>query len=533
MSGITPRPPDTIRESDVVVLGSGVAGLATALHARGRRVTVLSKTDFAGGGSSVLAQGGVAVALGQDDSPDRHARDTLAVGCGLNDPQVVRLVTAEGPRRIRELLSLGARMDRDPNGRLALGREAAHSRRRVVHAAGDATGAELVRTLSEAVRSLPNVHFEDGVLALELVVDHGRVIGLMTLDAGGALVLHVAPAVVLATGGIGQLYLHTTNPAEATADGLAMAARAGARLAGLEFVQFHPTALAVGENPLPLLTEALRGEGAVLVDETGTRFMEPVHPAAEMGPRDIVARAMWRHQQDGHEAFLDATDLAGRLADRFPTVLDLCLQRGLDPRLQPMPVTPAAHYHMGGVEVDLYGRTSVDGLWACGEAAHTGLHGANRLASNSLLEALVFGSRIGERLAASGREDAAIRGGSLASIPRLQVAHTPRLAGESARIAACLRSVMWDGVGLERTARGMRDAMWEIQRLREQAPEGVGELVNLLDAARLVARAAWTRTESRGAHYRSDIPWQDHHWDQDLFFSGQEAIDPHPIAVAG
>jgi L-aspartate oxidase len=530
---MTPRPPDEIRESDVVVLGSGVAGLATALHARGRQVTVLSKTEFAGGGSSVLAQGGVAVALGLDDSPEKHARDTIDVGGGLNDPQVVRLVTEEGPRRIQDLLRLGARLDRDSCGDLAMGQEAAHSRRRVVHAAGDATGAELVRTLSEAVRRLPNVRFEDGVLALELVVDHGRVIGLMTVDTGGELVLHLAKAVVLATGGIGQLYLHTTNPAEATADGLAMAARAGARLAGIEFVQFHPTALAVGENPLPLLTEALRGEGAVLLDEAGSRFMEPLHPAAELAPRDIVARAIWRHQQAGHEAFLDATGLADRLADRFPTVLDLCLRHGLDPRRQPMPVTPAAHYHMGGVAVDLHGRTSLDGLWACGEAAHTGLHGANRLASNSLLEALVLGSRIGERLAASGPEGVEIRGGSLASIPRLRVAHTPRLAGESARVAARLRSVMWDGVGLERTARGMRDAMWEIQRLSEQAPEGAGELANLLDAARLVARAAWARTESRGAHYRSDIPWQDHHWDQDLFFSGQEAIDPHPIAVAG
>ena len=533
MSGATPRPPAAVRESDVVVLGSGVAGLATALHARGRRVTVLSKTEFAGGGSSVLAQGGVAVALGPNDSPKQHARDTLKVGGGLNDPRVVRLVTEEGPRRIRDLLRLGARLDRDPSGLLALGQEAAHSRRRVVHAAGDATGAELVRTLSAAVRGLSNVRFEDGVLALDLVVDRGRVIGLMTVDGSGELVLHLAPAVVLATGGIGQLYQHTTNPAEATADGLAMAARAGARLAGLEFVQFHPTALAVGENPLPLLTEALRGEGAVLVDETGSRFMEPIHPAAELAPRDIVARAIWRHQQDGHDTFLDATGLAGRLADRFPTVFDLCLQRGLDPRLQPMPVTPAAHYHMGGVAVDLDGQTSVDGLWACGEAAHTGLHGANRLASNSLLEALVFGSRIGERLADSAPERVVLRGGSLPTVPRLHVARHPRLAAEAAEVAARLRTVMWNGVGLERTALGMRSAMWDIHRLSEQAPEGVGELANLLIAARLVARAAWARTESRGAHYRSDIPWQDHHWDQDLLFDGLEAIEPRPIAVAG
>jgi len=533
MSDPTARPPDAIRDADVVVLGSGVAGLATALHARGRRVVVLSKTEFAGGGSSVLAQGGVAAALGLDDSPAQHARDTLAVGCDLNDPRVVRLVTEEGPRRIRELLRLGARLDRDPRGRLALGREAAHSRRRVAHAAGDATGAELVRTLSDAVRRSPNVSFEDGVLALDLVVDRGRVIGLMTVDGSGELVLHLASAVVLATGGIGQIYQYTTNPTEATADGLAMAARAGARLAGLEFVQFHPTALAVGGNPLPLLTEALRGEGAVLVDDTGTRFMERVHPAAELAPRDIVARAIWRHQQDGHEVLLDATGLADRLADRFPTVLELCLQRGLDPRLQPMPVAPAAHYHMGGVSVDLHGRTSIDGLWACGEAAHTGLHGANRLASNSLLEALVFGARIGERLAARGPGVTPPRGASLPAVPRLRVARTPRLAGEAASIAERLRTVMWDGVGLERTAPGMRMAMRDIHALSEQAPQGVGELANLLVAARLVAQAAWARTESRGAHYRSDIPWQDLHWRQDLFFEGQEPIEPRPVAAAG
>jgi L-aspartate oxidase len=484
-------------------------------------------------GTGVLAQGGVAAALGQDDSPAQHARDTLAVGCGLNDPRVVRLVTEEGPRRISELLRLGARLDRDSGGRLALGREAAHTRRRVAHAAGDATGAELVRALSDAVRRVPDVRFEDGVLALELVVDRGRVIGLMTVDGGGELVLHLAPDVVLATGGVGQVYRYTTNPAEATADGLAMAARAGARLAGLEFVQFHPTALAVGGNPLPLLTEALRGEGAVLVDDTGSRFMERVHPAAELAPRDILARAIWRHRQAGHEVSLDATGLADRLAGRFPTVLELCLERDLDPRRQPMPVAPAAHYHMGGVAVDPHGRTSIDGLWACGEVAHTGLHGANRLASNSLLEALVFGARIGERLAASGPGAWPGRGGPLPAVPGLQVARTPWLAGDAAAVADRVRTVMWDGVGLERTAAGMRTAMRELHLLSGQAPQGAGELANLLLAARLVARAAWARTESRGAHYRSDVPWQDHHWRQDLFFEGQEPVEPRPVAAAG
>jgi L-aspartate oxidase len=501
-----------------------------ALHALGRRVTVLSKTRFAGGGSSVHAQGGVAVALDPEDSPSRHARDTVAAGCGLCDSEIVRLVTEEGPRRMRELMRLGAEFDRDSSGGLALGREAAHSRRRVVHAAGDATGAELVRALADAVSSLPGVRVVDDVLVLDLVIDGGRVTGVVTVDRTGRLAIEAATAVVLATGGIGQVFRHTTNPVEATGDGLAMAARAGARLAGLEFVQFHPTALAVGGNPMPLLTEALRGEGALLIDETHQRFMEGVHQLAELAPRDVVARAIWRHRRDGHEAFLDATGLADRMPDRFPTVLDLCLRRGLDPRLEPIPVAPAAHYHMGGVVVDRHGRTSLDGLWACGEVAHTGLHGANRLASNSLLEALVFGSRIGERLAVG------VDLPSPARIPRrpsVPVAAQPWFGDRAEDVATKLREIMWSGVGLERTASGLRRAMLEVRHLRQEAASGLGELHNLLTVAGLVARAAWARTESRGAHFRSDVPWQDSHWRQHLYIEGDELIDPQPIAVAG
>jgi L-aspartate oxidase len=531
MSSLT----DSIHTVDVLVVGSGVAGLATALHSTGRSVTILSKTLFAGGGSSPYAQGGVAVAMGADDSPAQHAQDTIEAGWGLCDPEVVRLVTEEGPTRIRELVRLGATLDRDQHGELAFGREGAHSRRRVVHAAGDATGAELTRALAATVHDLPNVEIVEETLALDLVLDSSRVAGVLAVDRKGRTSLWAATDVVLATGGAGQIYRHTTNPAEGTGDGLAMAARAGARLAGVEFVQFHPTAMADGGNPMPLLTEALRGEGAPLVDETGHRFMLDVHRLAELAPRDVVARAIWRHRRDGHEVLLDTTTLADRFERRFPTVLELCLDRGLDPRRQPIPAAPAAHYHMGGVVVDRQGRASVGGLWACGEVSHTGLHGANRLASNSLLEALVYGERVGRALTES---TANVRCRSelseLVGISNsLLVAETPWLTNKMTGIADRLRDIMWGGVGLERTAAGIQRALWDLNQVDQSAPEGLGELRNLLTVAVLVTRAAQARTESRGAHFRGDIPWQDPHWRQDLVFEGFELMDPQPIAAAG
>jgi L-aspartate oxidase len=401
-----------------------------------------------------------------------------------------------------------------------------------VHAAGDATGAELTRALATTVRRLPNVEIVERVLALDLVLEGSRVAGVVAVDAAGRRIVWSAADVVLATGGAGQVYRHTTNPAEGTGDGLAMAARAGARLAGLEFVQFHPTAMAVGGNPMPLLTEALRGEGAPLVDETGHRFMADVHRLAELAPRDVVARAIWRRRRDGHEVFLDTTVLADRFEARFPTVLELCLARGLDPRLRPVPAAPAAHYHMGGVVTDRQGRASIAGLWACGEVSHTGLHGANRLASNSLLEALVFGARIGRALSAAAQRSLQ-RTGDVAALP--PVADLPWLAagGGQAEIADRLRDIMWEGVGLERTAAGMQRALWDLNQVAQAAPPGLGELRNLLTVAMLVTRAAQARTESRGAHFRGDIPWQDPHWRQDLVFEGLELMDPHPVAAAG
>jgi L-aspartate oxidase len=318
--------------------------------------------------------------------------------------------------------------------------------------------------------------------------------------------LHLANAVVLATGGPGQLYLHTTNPREATGDGLAMAARAGARLVDLEFVQFHPTALAVeteGE-PMPLLTEALRGEGATLIDDRGHRFMKDEHADAELAPRDVVARAIWRQLMAGRMVFLDAREAVGdEFPEHFPTVFELCRQHGLDPRVEPMPVSPAAHYHMGGIAVDGRGRSSLSGLWACGEVSSTGVHGANRLASNSLLEALVFGARVAEDLRGSASKGFA----SGRRVPK-EPQGTPR----DAEVKLAVRRILWEKVGLVRNEKGLTEAMNELDALSETSPDVAGEARNLLGIARLVTAAALARRESRGGHYRSDFPKPDPDW---------------------
>ena len=488
-------------EADVLVVGTGVAGLTAALGAAGagRSVQLLTKGELTSG-SSPWAQGGVAAAMGAGDSPELHAADTVAAGAGLVDPEVAEIVARDGVLAIRRLVEIGAELDRGARGELSLGREAAHSRHRIVHAGGDSTGAELVRALGRRVAGHPRIRILEHAFAERVALGDGGVAGLVVRHGDGRRALHRASRVVLATGGLGQLYRYTTNPPEATGDGLLLAAAAGARLVDVEFVQFHPTALAVAADPLPLLTEALRGEGATLVDERGERFLAAEHPAAELAPRDVVARAIWRRQAQGHRVFLDARAAVGeRFPRRFPSVFEACRSAGLDPRIEPMPVVPAAHYHMGGVAVDDRGRTSIGGLWACGEVSATGVHGANRLASNSLLEALVFGARVADSLDSHAGDR--LRG-------RFEAASA---AGCDARAAAPglrreVRELAWERLGLERDRAGLELALARLSEAWLELPEGASEVRSLVAGATLVGAAALRREESRGAHRRADFP---------------------------
>lgn len=491
--------------SDALIVGAGIAGLVAALKLQPARVTVLCKTSLGKGAATGWAQGGIAAAVGKDDSPKLHAIDTQRAGAGISDATIVDILTRDAPARIEELLELGAAFDRTEGGELALGREAAHQRRRIVKAGGDATGHEILKTLIDAVAAHPSIEVVENVAADDLIVHDGRVTGVLAHDHGDThapITLH-AGAVVLATGGIGRLYRYTTNPVGATGDGIAMAARAGAVLADMEFVQFHPTALAIGRDPMPLVTEAVRGEGAILVNDLGERFMLGVHPDAELAPRDVVARAIFEQQQRGRTVGLDArAALGARFPHAFPTVFRFCADAGIDPRIQNIPVTPAAHYHMGGIAVDEWGRTSLENLWACGETSATGVHGANRLASNSLLEALVYGTRVAT--------DIAGRDGMRRSVARHDspVATARRMPDSTYATQALsdLRNVMYANVGLVRTDAGLRKAVARISELQALAESSGAVLRNLLVVGRLIAEAALERRESRGSHYRSDYP---------------------------
>ncbi len=489
-----------LRTADPIVIGSGVAGLSAALGLGS--CLVVTKTALAEG-SSRWAQGGIAAAVGDGDDAAQHAADTVAVSGGLADPLVAKLVTAAAAERIGWLQELGARFDRE-DGKLALGREAGHKRHRIVHADGDATGAELMRTLRAATIARPQVEVWENTLAVDLIRRGDRVTGVLVRTREGRLVAIEGPAVILATGGIGRLYAHTTNPEEVTGDGLAMAARAGATLLDPEFVQFHPTALVSPLDPMPLLTEALRGAGAVLVDESGNRYMTGEHRDAELAPRDVVARANWRRRAAGTAVFLDATHLGESFPDRFPTVFAAAMDAGIDPRSEAMPVNAAAHYHMGGIQVDEDGRTSLPGLYAIGETAATRLHGANRLASNSLLEGLVFGARA----AADAPRRGAIVGFEPAIVPLS--AHTVDDADDAAAVTA-LRQLMWDNVGVARDASGLLAARARLATLLPRLERGPSAR-NLATVAGVVIAAALRRTESRGGHYRADFPNRDPAW---------------------
>ncbi|QOZ80326.1 L-aspartate oxidase [Bradyrhizobium sp. CCBAU 53351] len=485
--------------TDIVIVGGGLAGLFCALKLAPRPVTLISAAPLGQGASSAWAQGGIAAAVAEGDTPEAHAADTIAVGGGLVDAAVALGIAREAAPRIHDLLTYGVPFDRDLEGRLAVGREAAHSARRIVHVRGDGAGAAIIAALSEAVRRTPSIRVIEGVVAETLLTEDGAVTGLQLREADNPsarpLVL-AARAVVLATGGIGHLYAVTTNPREAGGSGLAIAARAGAVIADPEFVQFHPTAIMTGGDPAPLATEALRGEGATLINGNGERFMAARHPLAELAPRDIVARGVFAEIAAGRGAFLDARAALGkRFADRFPTVHASCLAAGIDPATQAIPIAPAAHYHMGGIAVDGRGRSSIDGLWAGGEVSSTGAHGANRLASNSLLEAVVYAARIAEDIA--GRVLP-----SPAGVPDAPVAS--RGGAPDAAMVKRLRAMMSAHVGVVRDDPGLAEAVRHIATLEREATSTA--LRNMATSALLVAASAWSRRESRGAHFRIDHP---------------------------
>lgn len=487
-----------------LVVGSGVAGLHTAWRASGHgQVLLLTKRSLFDS-ATAYAQGGIAAALGAGDSAQLHRRDTLAAGAALCDAAAVRVLVEEGPERVRELQTAGAEFDIGPDGRLMLGREAAHSASRIVHAHGDQTGAEVARTLIERVRESRKIRVMEKARVLDLIVSRGAVLGVRASVRGHPTEI-IADATVLAAGGCGQVYRYTTNPVVATGDGYAIAHRAGATLADMEFVQFHPTALDTPENPLQLISEAVRGEGAKLVNDRGERFMRKRHPKAELAPRDVVARAIFREQRAGHRVFLDARRLGRSFAQRFPGIHAICKARGINPARDLIPVTPAAHYMMGGVVTDLYGLSSLRRLYACGEVSRTGVHGANRLASNSLLEGLVFAERVADRLQAVP---------PLRRLPRKARWSVPVLHDRgAAQVAADLvRMIMWQYAGIIRSATGLKSALATLADIEKRLPAGATEEANLIQTATLIAKAALRRRESRGGHYRSDFPRAKREW---------------------
>ncbi|MEV7621976.1 L-aspartate oxidase [Actinoplanes sp. NPDC089786] len=507
--------PGWTETTDVVVVGSGVAGLTAALHLReqGLHVTVVTKVNI-DDGSTRWAQGGIAAVLDPLDTPEAHAFDTEIAGVGLCDPRAVRVLVEEGPARVRELMRLGAAFDRHPDGSLMLTREGGHRADRIVHAGGDATGAEVQRALHEAVHRDPWIRLVEHALVLDLLrTPNGRACGITlhvlgegTDDGVGAI---LARAVVLATGGMGQVYSSTTNPSVSTGDGVALALRAGATVTDVEFVQFHPTSFMtanVTSVQRPLISEALRGEGAHLVDESGKRFMVGQHELAELAPRDVVAKGIHRvlRAAGADHVYLDARHLGKDFLERrFPTIVASTRSAGVDPATELIPVAPAAHYASGGVRTDLHGRSSIDGLYACGEVACTGVHGANRLASNSLLEGLVFARRIAEDIA---RDLPAQADPVAAKADSWVIPATAR---------PDLQRAMTRGAGVLRSADSLAATAAELTRLggeRSRPHNAAWESTNLLTVASALVAAATTRLETRGCHWREDYPTAADEW---------------------
>lgn len=484
----------------VIIIGAGLAAIYAALKLAPRPVVMISPDPLGSGASSAWAQGGVAAAMNPHDSPEAHAEDTELAGAGTVLRDVANYVTRAARDHILDLTNLGTGFDRTAGGDYILSREAAHSFARVVRVRGDRAGAEIMRALIAELRKTPPVQVLEGTQAIGLESDGNRVTGVYLSRAseeGSKPVLLRGPACLMAGGGSGGLYALTTNPPRIRGQGIGMAARAGARIADAEFVQFHPTAINVGEDPAPLATEALRGDGAVLIDRNGHRFMTAVHSDAELAPRDVVARAVYLQTQAGNCPALDTrTAIGAEITAQFPAVARACVRNGLNPVTDPIPVAAAAHYHMGGVDTDLNGRSSLTGLWACGEVASTGLHGANRLASNGLLEALVFARACAEDIAACVPAGAS---------PKVEIQFQPGCNAPNPQAITTLRSTMTDLVGVVRDADGLRRALTCIARL--ESKHGIADAFrNMTATATLIASAALMRKESRGAHYRSDFP---------------------------
>ena len=500
-----PRAP---AETDFIVIGAGIAGLRAAIElASAGQVVVLTKREVTDSNTQ-WAQGGIAAALSDEDEVGLHFQDTLNAGDGLCNPEAVKILVEEGPERIEELIAWGTQFDRDGT-KLAFGREGAHSRNRILHAHGDSTGREIARALYAKVKTLPNISVCEFEFSTDLFLEAEAVRGVHLIDDAGSHQTITASAVLLAAGGLGQLYRNTTNPSVATGDGVAMAFRAGAEISDIEFIQFHPTALYLKNAPRFLLSEALRGERAYLRNSEKTRFMSNYHELAELAPRDVVARAIVHElsvsQANDPVVYLDLTHLeAARIKERFPRIYSTCLQYNVDITADLIPIRPAAHYSMGGIHTDMEGRTSVKRLYAAGETAATGVHGANRLASNSLLEGLVFGARAGSVMRNELRD----------AISKTSQ-NTPENISESNNQSELsevtiqeIQNLMWQDVGIIRTGSGLKQAIQKLEAIHLRTPRSrrAWEAKNLHTAGLLVARSALAREESRGAHYRTDFP---------------------------
>ncbi len=518
------------RFTDILIIGSGLAGLRAALAvSKEQRVTVLTKAEEIEASNSDRAQGGIASVLDPTDAFSKHIADTLVAGADLCDEEVVTRVVTEGPERIQEMIQMGTQFDLQKDGTLELGREGGHGMNRVAHAHGDATGHELMRTLVENVKKAPNIQVHTQCYTLDLLTFEGRCVGAIVNDSVIGKVIYWARQTIVATGGIGQLYRETTNSPVATGDGIAMALRAGAKIKDMEFVQFHPTVLYVAGSSRSLITEAIRGEGAFLIDKNGCRFMPEYDERAELAPRDIVSRSIVAQMVKTNSTTVFLT-LAHKdpelILHRFPGIAAICAHFGIDITKDPIPVRPGAHYMMGGIEVDQEGRTNVPGLWAIGEVSCTGLHGANRLASNSLLEAIVYGvaAGVGASKAAQTISDEqhlrVLQISNQVKTPRNPVLHLQDIKNT-------LKSVMWRSAGVKRNAELLTEGLESLAQLKrfmqgEQIESEGWDLQNMLQIGTIIMEAALLREETRGGHTRTEFPDRRPEWHKHLTFQRQE-----------